>query len=44
LDTTGNGFIEFNAGRVYGTKRLALMFEGWKVVSRNKNIFVLQKV
>ena len=43
LDTTEVGYIEFNAHRVYGTKRLALMFEGWKVVARNKNIHILQK-
>ena len=44
LDTTGVGYIEFNAHRVYGTKRLALMFEGWRVVARNRNIYILQKV
>ena len=44
----GSSFIEFNAHRVYGTKRLDLLFKGWNKIDQMKchdvhKIFVLKK-
>lgn len=30
----GSSYIEFNAHRVYGTKRLELLFRGWKLIEQ----------
>lgn len=43
------GYILFNAGRVYGASRLNLIFKGWNVLVQNvkpnaEPIFVLQKI
>ena len=46
----GSSYIEFNAHRVYGDKRLALLFEGWKVLFDKKSndkihsVFILKKL
>ncbi len=37
------GSLEFNAQRIYGTKRLELLFRGWEILSRQKAEFVLKK-
>ena len=45
-----SSYIEFNAHRVYGDKRLALLFEGWNLLFAKKSndgvhsVFVLQKI
>jgi len=38
------GELHFNAQRVYGTKRLELLFEGWEVVKQDEAAFVLKKM
>ncbi len=37
------GSLEFNAQRVYGTKRLELLFEGWDVLKKDGGEFVVRK-
>ena len=47
--TDDSSFIEFNAHRIYGSKRLNLLFEGWNKIDQVKSkdgwhsIFVLEK-
>lgn len=47
LENTGKeiGKLYFNAGRVYGNKRLKLLFKGWDLIEKDENegIFVLRK-
>jgi hypothetical protein len=50
LPTSKNGksYIEFNAHRVYGVKRLNKLFVGWKIIDKirsfNHMIYVLKKI
>ncbi len=37
------GAIQFNAGRIYGTKRLKLLFRGWEILGHKQEEFVLKK-
>ena len=39
----GSNYIEFNAHRVYGSKRLDLLFNGWTKKAYKKDVFVLRK-
>jgi len=50
VSNDGSSYIEFNAHRIYGFKRLNLLFNGWKLLERikssgtlNQEIFVLEK-
>ena len=38
-----SSYIEFNAHRVYGSKRLNLLFNGWTKKTYKEGIFVLRK-
>ena len=42
-----SSYIEYNAHRVYGSKRLNLIFNGWKLLEKKSSsthmVFVLQK-
>lgn len=44
----GSSYIEFNAHRVYGTSRLALLFKNWEMVDKKPSpyhtVFVLKKI
>ena len=44
----GSSYIEYNAHRVYGTKRLHLVLNGWKLLDKKPSafhsVFVLQKI
>jgi hypothetical protein len=47
--TDGSSYIEFNAHRVYGIKRLGLLFKGWRLIDASSStdpitvIYILKK-
>jgi hypothetical protein len=47
-DDETKSYIEFNAHRVYGVKRLNKLFVGWKIIDKirsfNHMIYVLKKI
>ena len=48
VSTDGSSYIEYNAHRIYGTKRLDKIFKGWKLLEKKPSpfhgVFVLQKI
>jgi hypothetical protein len=47
---TENGYIIFNKERVYGSRRLQILFDGWKIVGGKRSsdlkhtLYIVQKI